>query len=674
MKSINFSLLLLSILLSSCVLLQESSNKKNLESIEYEITYQPESDPNIISSSAKINKPSSTQEIAYPNEIWYHPNPWWRIKTAIFPISKDSFQIRRYAPQYGFSNYIDPISKTKSDGWKVWLSQNYWDGYGNAVTHAWNGFISTHKEVLKKHPEYLAEKDGVRLGYGKTSKLCVSNKDLQELYIQHVKNTIKRFPDRTIYSVEPSDGGGLCTCVNCAKIGSINDQPFYLANQIAKAIKISHPGKQVGLYAYFQHSEVPDFKLEENVQVVVIPQGFQTLYSPIGLLSSWSKSHNNLGMYEYFGIPQRTADLPYIYTPYFLSNLYFAQDNQFNTIIYESAANLNAITIGSMISKLLMNPALTWESVFNKFLEDCFQNSKVPIERLLKRWHTYNTPNKEEIHYALYDINEADKLTQDRDELQRIRDLKTYLLYQIQYFEWNIDRNDLKRTAVYFDFIYRIAHRNILNTKALSSVYAKYYNKDLSLNKKYSYHQRKDWVQYYTDDEIDQAFEKALKKYTPQKNEYISLGEIQKAIQKDNSIQFLKEISLPVRARSLNRLYSNSTEITVIPKYTSSDKKAIISIYDYSGKFIQQKLLNSGESWSVQLPDKGIYIISQHRVPNIVVDIKGEFALLQSKPAQKGLLDIRMINSKEEIIKADGKEEILKSEPYFIISELPKKN
>jgi hypothetical protein len=63
--------------------------------------------------------------------------------------------------------------------------------------------------------------------------------------------------------MECSDGGGQCECENCKKLGSISDRVFGLANEVARAVAKSYPGKMVGLYAYNEHSEPPSFKLEK---------------------------------------------------------------------------------------------------------------------------------------------------------------------------------------------------------------------------------------------------------------------------------------------------------------------------------------------------------------------------------------------------------------------------
>ena len=51
-------------------------------------------------------------------------------------------------------------------------------------------------------------------------------------------------------SFETSDEGRHCECEQCAKLGSVSDRVFGLANEVAKAVDKAYPGKMIGLLAY----------------------------------------------------------------------------------------------------------------------------------------------------------------------------------------------------------------------------------------------------------------------------------------------------------------------------------------------------------------------------------------------------------------------------------------
>ncbi|MCO5230879.1 MAG: DUF4838 domain-containing protein [Chitinophagales bacterium] len=660
-----FISVLVVLFLTSCVLIKERRNHKKHKNIEYETVYKDETE--------KLDF-ESTSRVSDSNEIWYHPNPWWRIKSEPFPMSKDSFDIRRYGPQYGFSKYINPISTTiENDTWSKWVSKNHWDSYGNAVVHDWQSFITNKKSEFSEHPEYLAEKDGKRLGYGKTSKLCVSNPNVQKLYIQYTKEKIKKNPNLKIYSVEPSDGGGFCTCKACTKIGSISNQVFFMANAVAKGIKTEYPDKQVGVLAYNEHSEVPSFKIENNVKVIIVPNGFQTIYTHLGSITSWSQKHTNIGIYEYFGIPQWTGDLPRIPVKSILEKLDFIKKAGGNMIIYEAGTNINAAILASLFNFIIMNPSLTWDEVYEKFLDDCFANSKVPINRMLSRWYSYGKLGAQELNYSLYDLNEASKLTKDKNEIQRIRDLKAYVNYLIIYDEWiNIrtTKDSLNATKGFFDYIYNSSNRNIINVTALTQIWAKYIsNESLSNRFKYTQIEKKTWIKYMTDAEIDKLFEANYKKYNPKKSDYKTIYDYNTILKSQKNLRNLNNYQVNISNNTSINVYVSSKSITLTPEYKSSDSKTLLSIQGLDNNFFSQQFVESNQSWSVNIPENGIYIIGQNRVSSTLVKMEGSFIPLISTvtKSDESNYNLSKIGTDKKIISTNSKAPISDSAPFYLL-------
>lgn len=676
-----FCFIILSSFFSSCLLIQESRNNKKLADIEYEYVYQPEEDSfnfePIRTEEFPDPETSTIAKIAYhPDEIWYHANPWWRIKTQPFPEGSSPIQYRRYAPQYGFSKYVDPVTNSlEINRWQDWLTQNQWNNYEGPIVHAWQGFISSYQNIFKQHPEYLAEKDGIRPGYGKINKLCVSNKNVQSLFTEYTVSRIKANPHYKFISVEPSDGAGFCTCKECSKLGSISNQVFYLANIVGKAIKKDYPQKQIGLYAYYLHSEVPDFKLEDNIKVIVIPQGFQTIYTPLGMMEAWKKHHQNLGLYDYFGIPQWTGDQPRINVEYFASNITFANKNDIDLLTYEAGTSINAIIISTLLSKMAMNPGLKWNDVYEKFLSDCFKDSRVAIKRLFDRWHTYGIMDVNEINFSLYDLNEAAALAGNKDEIQRIRDLKAYLLYIIAYKEWSVNRDERALVEKYFDYVYRSSNRNIVNIKALITQYTKHFNKIPELNEKYKYinAQHKPWIKYLSDKEIDQLFDSNLKKYPPVKVDYFTLKEMSNVIREKYAKACIDTINLTIANRNYIHIYSDITKITLTPAF-NSQQKSLVSIAGVDNDFYTEKFLANNERWDILLPEKGIYRISQNRIGTLRTGIKGVFVplLAQTSKTLENNYSIYTIDQKREFQPAKGDVPVTGSAPYYIIGKKEK--
>ena len=149
--------------------------------------------------------------------------------------------------------------------------------------HTGEAFNTTHRKELEAHPEYLAEIGGKRQPWGDITKLCVSNPEVRQLYIdwtlERFKQSYQSIPTtRTPGACRSSlaDGSGQCECAQCRKIGSgsDSDKVFFLANEAAKAVAAKYPGKKVSLLAHNDHAMVPTIPLETNVVVWVTPYGF----------------------------------------------------------------------------------------------------------------------------------------------------------------------------------------------------------------------------------------------------------------------------------------------------------------------------------------------------------------------------------------------------------------
>lgn len=656
------------------MLIQESRNKKNLADIEYEYTYQNNDDEPFNFETTKTEIPTvanTAKTPVNPNEIWYHPNPWWRISSTPFPVSKDSLKARRLFFQNGLSAYIDPILLSSYNAWEIWTEKNNLVQNGGSIAHQWQGFTAAYKDVFSKHPEYLAELDGKRVGYGKTQKLCVSNKNVQNLYIEYTKGRFKANPNLSIFSVEPSDGTKFCSCNNCKQLGSISNQVFHFANQVAKGIKKDYPDKKIGLYAYYQHSELPTFKLEDNIEVIVIPRGFQKIYSQFGLMDAWTKFHKNIGYYEYFGIPQWTGEQPRINLNYYLSILNFSLANKINSIVLESGANINTIILVSLFSKIMMNPSLQWDDVYNKFLDDCFKDSKVPMKRFLDRWHTYTDYHISDVNLSLYDLQEAAKLAKTTNEQQRIRDFKTYLNALVLFKEWDATRDDSKKLAAYMDYIHHARNRNITNTFVLTNQLSRYYKSDKALNDRYL-GKNKEWVSYLTDQEIDKTFDDNIKKYPPKKADYISLNDFSDILKgKLFDANLLNNYTVSINNDISFLSFFKDTSLTLKPSFNQTSTYIILSIRDNDGKFFAQKRLANNESWDIKLPKSGVYIIQQNRTHNIKLNIQGGFLMLvRSLPKSIGkLYQLNIINQDRQFQKYDNTVNIESASPYYLIGK-----
>lgn len=440
--------------------------------------------------------------IAYADSTWYHPNPWWKVARKNTPVAENAFQYRQALPQYSYPPKWTGENWDYSD-WTKWAAHNKISAPHKLAGHSWQGFIQQSAEILKKNPQFLAEIKGVRVGYGKTSKLCVSNKELQQLFISNALARFAKLNDPTGFvSVEPSDGAGHCGCSNCKKMGSISNRVFYLANISANAIRKKYPKGGVNLYAYYEHADTPTFRLEPNVHVTVIPSGFQVEYDGDVLLYAWKKKTDNLSYYDYIAIPQWKGELPRIHISNFVRRINIAKKLQYKGFWHEVGLNLPAAISIQLMSQLWRDPSLSWETVYSNFIEDCFPNARVSMRRLFDRWfNEWNEVNEVALAYA--DISEAESKQLTTAEKKRLADIKTYTFYIAAYQQWRRNENP-ESTQQFFNQVFGIAHKQVVNTSALFQLFGSKI-KDPAVRKQYNIlgNTNWKWMSSWSDKKID---------------------------------------------------------------------------------------------------------------------------------------------------------------------------
>ncbi|HKO80696.1 MAG TPA: DUF4838 domain-containing protein, partial [Chitinophagaceae bacterium] len=438
-------------------------------------------------------------------------------------------------PQFGYPHRWTGNSWDAAD-WTKWAEYNKISAPHRLAGHSWQVFIQQNAELLKQNPQFLAEIKGVRLGYGKTSKLCISNKQLQKAFVQNALDRFAKQADFTGYiSVEPSDGAGHCECSECKKMGSISNRVFSLANITAKAIRKKYPKGGVNLYAYNEHADTPSIRLEPNVHVTVIPNGFQGLYDGDVLLYLWKNKTDNLSYYDYFAIPQWKGELPRIHIQNFVRKIAIAKKLNYKGFWHETGFSLPATIALQLMSQIWRDPSLSWEEVYDNFITDCFPNARIPMKRLFDRWfNEWNEDN--EVSMAYDDIKEAETKQLTADEKKRLADIKAYTFYIAAYQQWR--RNETPETTKqFFNEVFSIAGKQVVNTSALFQLFGTKI-KNPTVQKQYNLLSNKDWkwMSSWSDKSIDNNLSNY---YRLSKNNASSKKTISaKAINKGKSISF----------------------------------------------------------------------------------------------------------------------------------------
>lgn len=249
---------------------------------------------------------------------WFRPEAWGehvptQEKITLSPgehRSKPAFKYR-----YGINHYQtyapldkqlkDPKERELVEGerqmarlWAVRNRQNcnLWSdpklgGYFHVnFAHAYRDLVPPQK-YFATHPEFFALVNGKRSS-DPNAQLCLSNPEVENLVFQSILKKFEASPDLEIASLDPNDYGIWCECEGCRAMDdpalraghsssdpspliagvSMSNRVVAFNNRIAKRLHEVLPGKKVGWYAYYLHTEVPTKveHLEQNTAVMVV--------------------------------------------------------------------------------------------------------------------------------------------------------------------------------------------------------------------------------------------------------------------------------------------------------------------------------------------------------------------------------------------------------------------
>ncbi len=227
-------------------------------------------------------------------------------------------------------------------------------------------------EYFESNPEFFSLIDGKRTA--DTAQLCLSNRELREVFIRKLKQFIDQGERRAesenllppeVYSISPNDGTGACQCDDCSAIaareGSEIAPLLYFVNEIADSIRDSHPEVYIDTLAYWYTIDRPkNIKARDNVIIrlcdtesnYAVPltaqdddlfmRGWANEQFP-ELVEGWSQVTRNLRIWEYgityrFHLPDYIASgsgLPFPSAHTYASNHIFYLKNNVEGVFVE---------------------------------------------------------------------------------------------------------------------------------------------------------------------------------------------------------------------------------------------------------------------------------------------------------------------------------------------------
>ncbi|MBL8830193.1 MAG: DUF4838 domain-containing protein, partial [Planctomycetaceae bacterium] len=324
--------------------------------------------------------------------------------------------------------------------WGAWQRRNRFGGEFQLSGHSGEAFNTKYRKELEEHPEYRALVKGERAAWWLAVKFCVSNPTVLQMYIDDRVATYRQArkldptsPRSWAVSVEPADGGGHCECAECAKLGTVSDRVFHVANLVARAVRQEFPDGHVSLFAYNEHAMVPSIAIEPNVYVAVIPYAFQrTELAPEQLIDAWGKKVPQMAIYDYWSIPDWSHDAP-SFDPLVAgpAKLRSWHRRGVNGFLNESTFSGGAMGLAWWLSaKLAWDPAQDVEQLFQQYLREAFGAGAPALERMYRRWSVGYWPTSHELALSFRDVDEAWRLVEtDPACAARVADVARYVEY-----------------------------------------------------------------------------------------------------------------------------------------------------------------------------------------------------------------------------------------------------
>ncbi len=430
----------------------------------------------------------------YLNELgfkFYLPGTIWQVTVAL--TSPYKVISKSYTSIYKYKSWFISGGHNR---WAMDNNNNYgWDTYYGMNGHNWalyqrrNGMLGTYRftghrgdimsgnylTTLQNNPCYVACYNGSRSATAQsvpdvnnTAAMQLWSNTIEQkyssfkniifgnipLYADHYRN-FNFFYNRI--GIEVPDGshwGNSNDNSGCSNYEYKNecDQNFILANFTAQKLNTVYPGKNLQLYAYSSHADVPSssITINNNIDIQVVSSAFQNESSAKGLLNRWYHKSNNVSEYQYMNIPQWGGETPLFFLNDLKVTLKRLKDKNSQGILWEASPAKFASLPFLLAANENMLTQQEVDSSISNFCKNMFGPAAGSINKLLHKWSSDNTvtvgdfipDNKYKLPLYFQMLNKAVLETQQSYEIikQRIRELKAYLHYMVLYYDWLFDQ------------------------------------------------------------------------------------------------------------------------------------------------------------------------------------------------------------------------------------------
>ncbi len=183
------------------------------------------------------------------------------------------------------------------------------------LLNRWTGHsVILAPEILKAHPEYVAEYSGVRKNFSSHSAhLCWSNPGVQHEVAKVHRELAIRYPGIDIFSLYTADHGQYCQCANCVDMApDISTRWQLFSRPLIAAIKEVRPDAQVWTLAYDAYRLPPkEVAPYDQIGYTIYNGSYRFPYgsgakanaAALSQIAKWQEAGGKMGIRNYELIP-----------------------------------------------------------------------------------------------------------------------------------------------------------------------------------------------------------------------------------------------------------------------------------------------------------------------------------------------------------------------------------
>lgn len=279
---------------------------------------------------------------------------------------------------------------------------------GKAVSfgHNWYNIHRFSKETFEADPEMFALVSGQR---GYSTQLCSSHPKVIQVTVEAARRYFKANPDSPLFSISPNDGAGWCECERCRNIDalygvtdfSFSDRFVHYANRVLEELEKTNPGKQVGIYAYSEHTSPPKRARPKEGYVTALthmPWEFCHIHAIddpacpsnqryLGYLKGWLNLTRHVGVYEYYGHFFAFTPWPIIHSMRRDIPLY--RDMKIERFISETQQNWANQGLNFYVAaKLVADPTIDVDALLAEYFTRFYGKAGSAMRRYSDLWET----------------------------------------------------------------------------------------------------------------------------------------------------------------------------------------------------------------------------------------------------------------------------------------------